>query len=121
MWNYVVYQTSVVNKWKDIAQAVSDRTLTILRKKPKRCFHVNDEIAELSKQQQEMRLKIEDVINNTMKNSLRKDRNEIIKTIYRKMKELVEQKLENCLKKIENSKNDSLRMFWVIKQIQHQE
>ena len=33
------------------------------------------------------------------------------------MKELVEQKLENCLKKIENSKNDSSRMFWVIKQI----
>ena len=52
-----------------------------------------------------------------MKNSLRKDRNEIIKTIYRKMKELVEQKLEHCLKKIENSKNDSLRMFWAIKQI----
>ena len=109
------------NKWKDIAQAVSDTTLTILRKKPKRCFHVNDGIAQLSKQQQEMRPKIENVINNTMKNSLRKDRNEIIKTIYRKMKELVEQKLENCLKKIENSKNDSSRMFWVIKQIQHQE
>ena len=54
-----------------------------------------------------MRLKIENVTNNTTKNSLRRDRNEIMKTIHRKMKKLDEQKLENCLKEIENSKNDS--------------
>ena len=36
------------------------------------------------------------------------------------MKELDEQKLENRLKEIENSKNDSSRMFRVIKEIQHQ-
>ena len=43
-----------------------------------------------------------------------------MKTIHRKMKELDEQKLENRLKEIENSKNDSLRMFQVTKEIQHQ-
>ena len=42
-----------------------------------------------------------------------------MKTIHRKMKELDEQKLENRLKEIENSKNDSLRMFQVTKEIQH--
>ena len=36
------------------------------------------------------------------------------------MKKLDEQKLENRLKEIENSKNDSLRMFQVIKETQHQ-
>ena len=108
------------NKWKDIAQAINDTALTVLGKKPKHRFHVNDEITRLSKQQQEMRLKIENTINNTAKNSLRNDRNEIMKTIHRKMKELDEQKLENCLKKIENSKNDSSRMFWMIKEIQRQ-
>ena len=36
------------------------------------------------------------------------------------MKELYEQKVENCLKEIENSKNDSWRMFRVIKEIQRQ-
>ena len=36
------------------------------------------------------------------------------------MKELDEQKLENRLKEIENSKNDSSRMFRVIKEIQRQ-
>ena len=55
-----------------------------------------------------------------MKNSLRKDCNEIMKTIHRKMKELDEQKLENCLKEIENGKNDFSRMFRVIKEIQRQ-
>ena len=43
-----------------------------------------------------------------------------MKTIHRKMKELDEQKLENRLKEIENSKSDSLRMFQVTKEIQHQ-
>ena len=65
-----------------------------------------------------MRLKIENVTDNTTNNSLRKYGNEIMKTIHRKMKELDEQKLENCLKEIENSKNDSSRMFRVIKEIQ---
>ena len=36
------------------------------------------------------------------------------------MKKLDEQKLENCLKEFENSKNDSWRMFRVIKEIQRQ-
>ena len=108
------------NKWKGIAQAINDRALTVLGKKPKHRFHVNDEIARLSKQQQEMRLKIENVTDNTKKNGLRKDRNEIMKTIHRKMKELDEQKLENCLKEIENSKNDSSRMFRVVKESQRQ-
>ena len=94
--------------------------LTILGKKPKHRFHVNDKTARLSKQQQEMRLKIENVTNNTTKNSLRKDRNEITKTIHQKMKELNEQNLENHLKETENSKNDSSRMFQVRKEIQHQ-
>ena len=61
------------NKWKDIAQAINDTALTVLGKKPKHRFHVNDEIARLSKQQQEMRLKIENVTDNTTKSSLRKD------------------------------------------------
>ena len=70
------------NKWKDIAQAISDTALTVLGKKPKHHFHVNDEITWLSKQQQEMRLKIENVTKNTTKNSLQKDGNEIMKTIH---------------------------------------
>ena len=36
------------------------------------------------------------------------------------MKELDEQKVENCLKEIENSKNDYLRMFQMVKEIQRQ-
>ena len=36
------------------------------------------------------------------------------------MKELDKQKVENCLKEIENSKNDSSRIFRVIKEIQRQ-
>ena len=67
-----------------------------------------------------MRLKIKTVTNNVTKNSLRKDRNEIIKTIHQKMKELDEQKVENLLKEIENSKKDSLRMFQVLIEIQPQ-
>ena len=93
------------------------RPLTVLGKKPKNCFHVNDESAYLSKQQQEMRMKIKNVTDNTTKNSLRKDRNKIMKKIHQKMKELDEQNLENRLKEIENSKIDSSRMFRVIKEI----
>ena len=36
------------------------------------------------------------------------------------MKELDKQKVENCLKEIENNKNDSSRMFRAIKEIQRQ-
>ena len=78
-------------KRRDLAQAIKDTALTVLGKKSKHRFHVNDEIARLSKQQQEMRLKIENVTDNTTKNSLRKD-----------------------------SKNDSSRMFRVIKEQQRQ-
>ena len=67
-----------------------------------------------------MRLKIENVTNNTTKSSLRRDRNEIIKTIDRNMKKLDEQKLENRFKEIENSDNNFSRMFRVIKEIQCQ-
>ena len=49
------------NNWKDITQAINDAALTVLGKKPKHRFHVNDVIARLSKQQLEMRLKIENV------------------------------------------------------------
>ena len=37
------------NKRKEIAQAKNDIALTVLGKKPKHRFHVNDEIAQLSK------------------------------------------------------------------------
>ena len=67
-----------------------------------------------------MRLKIKTVTNNITKNSLRKDRNEIVKTIHQKMKELDEQKVENLLKETENSKKDSSRMFQVLIEIQPQ-
>ena len=71
------------NNWKDIAHAINDIALTVLGKKPKHHhFHVNDEIARLSKQQQEMRPKIKNVIDNTTKNSLRKDLNKIMRTIH---------------------------------------
>ena len=43
-----------------------------------------------------------------------------MKTIHRKMRELNEQKLENRLKETESSKNDSSRIFRVIKEIQRQ-
>ena len=43
-----------------------------------------------------------------------------MKTIHLQMKELDEQKLENRLKEIENSKNDSSRMFGVIQKVQSQ-
>ena len=85
MCSYAACQTSVITSG-DIAQAIKDTALTVLGKKSKHRFHVNDEIARLSKQQQEMRLKIENATDNTTKNSLRIDRNEIMKTIHRKMK-----------------------------------
>ena len=109
------------NKWKDIAQAINDTALAVLGKKLKHRFHVNDDIARLSKQQQEMRLKIENVTDNTTKNSLRKDRNETMRTINQKLKELDKQKLENRLEEIKNSKRDSSRMtegFTIIKKEQ---
>ena len=62
-----------------------------------------------------MRLKIENVTDDITKNSLQKDRNEIMKTIHQKMKGLDKQKLENHLKEIEKIKNDSSRMSRVIK------
>ena len=97
------------NKWKDISQAINDTALTVLGKKSKHRFHVNNEIARLSKQQQEMRLKIEKVTDNTTKKSFRKDCNEVMETIHRKMKELDEQKLENRLKEIEETVRMILR------------
>ena len=36
------------------------------------------------------------------------------------MKELDKQKVEKCLKELENSKIDSSRMFWIIKEFQYQ-
>ena len=43
-----------------------------------------------------------------------------MKTIHRKIRELSGQKLGNRLKETEDSKNDSSRMFRVIKEIQRE-
>ena len=43
-----------------------------------------------------------------------------MKTIHQKMKQLDKKKVENRLKEIENSNNDSSRMFRVIKEIHRQ-
>ena len=37
------------SKWKGIAQVINDTEITVLEKKPKYPFHVNNEIARLSK------------------------------------------------------------------------
>ena len=37
------------SKWKGIAQVTNDTAITVLEKKPKYRFHVNNEIARLSK------------------------------------------------------------------------
>ena len=44
------------NKWKGMAQATNNTVVTVVRKKLKYRFHVNDKISRLSKQQLEMRL-----------------------------------------------------------------
>ena len=108
------------NKWKYLSniciEAGKSELGTIKRNLNKL---ENPEIRKLSTEQKNLR----DVINNTkdreIRRELQEERNNLIKKIHRLLEEEKEKVLEGKIEEIENSKNDSNKMFKVIKQIQN--
>ena len=104
-------------KWITIVKATTTAAKNILGIKPKHKHSCNPQIIELSKKQKNIRLQI-DTAKLENKQSLRKERNEILTTVHRLVKDQENEKIDQLLLEIEKTKNDSTRMFQAIKHIQ---
>ena len=74
-------------------------------------------IEELSNQQKQIKLRIEHTIGREEIKKLKKERNSILRKIHTIIKKKEEEKLLSKIKDIEQSKNDSRRMFKAIQLI----
>lgn len=68
-------------------------------------------IEELSIKQSDLKLHIDKTYDRDKEKELRKERNAILPDIHHRVKVLKEKKVDNHLREIERTKNDSTRMF----------
>ena len=65
-----------------------------------------------------MKIEIDNTQSRTLRGNIRKERNGTINNLHKLVKEQEKQKVENEIEQIENSKEDSTRMFHAIKSLQ---
>ena len=78
----------------------------------------NTEIKELSDQQKKIKLEMENSKDNKKRDELRKKRNKTINKLHKLVKRQEQQNIERQIEEIENTKEDSTRMFKAIKDLQ---
>ena len=104
--------TNIVNSTKSAAEKVVGFV-----KSGKRKFD-NTEIKELSDQQKKIKLEMENSKDNKKRDELRKKRNKTINKLHKLVKRQEQQNIERQIEEIENTKEDSTRMFKAIKDLQ---
>jgi len=103
--------------WKSICDACIDSSEN-LKPKTKRLQFSDPEIQILSEHQQNLKIRIDSTKDKNKKTLLKKARNKALNSIHKITKRKENQKVVDQILEIENSKNDSRRMFNAIKIIQ---
>ncbi len=96
------------NRMVRACQEVSEEVLGYIERKKRKRISDDEDIRNLSEEQKEMRLKI-----NAAKEGREgmKERNENLRELHNKIKKMEEEKLIKDIEDIENSKDDSNRMY----------
>ena len=104
-------------RWNNIVTATTTAAKTILGTKGRQHHNPNPAIEVLSKHQKQLKLQRDVSTNTEKREELRKERNKILNTIHTIKAEDETAKIECKITLIENSKNDSSRMFAAIKEL----
>ena len=105
--------------WNEIVSTLISTSKEVLgMTKKHQINNNNDEIIELSKQQKNLRLQINNNPNHHLNDSLRIKRNAILTKIHNLIKAKKNEQIDKQLEEIEKCKDDSTRMFSAIKKLQ---
>ena len=104
-------ESTVQERWNIVAAACEEAANTALGKIRKGGKSVNENIINLSKEQKKLRLDINSTKDKNKREELRKKRNKILNSIHKEVSKEQLQKIEELSKEIENTKNDSNRMY----------
>ena len=106
-------------KWDQIVNTLKETAKDTLGTIKRTHREVSDpEIKVLSEKQKNLKLQISNETNNHLREGLKLKRNQIITKIHDILKKETTEKIDQQLKQIEQTKDDSTRMFSAIKQIQ---
>ena len=104
--------------WDKLCQIYISSTSELNPQTQTKTKNFNPDIQNLSEKQKLLKHQIDNSKSRDKAINLKKQRNKILKQIHNQVKADKNQKLENQILEIENSKNDSHRMFKAIKIIQ---
>lgn len=107
-------------KWTNIVTAckeASEEVLGFMERSKKRRIGENEEIQKLSKEQKDIRLQINATKSHGKRQELQKKRNIKMKEIHRKIKIEESKRLLEDIKDIEDSKDDSTKMFKALRKM----
>ena len=105
-------------KWNDLVQKCKDVGKTVIPSREKNRKSSNPELVALSQAQKKIRLDIEASRSKDKRKNLQKKRRQLRKKIKNIIKEETNAKILDQIAEIENSKNDSTRMFKAIRILQ---
>lgn len=111
-----IVRTTNQEHWSSISTLLIEASEKFKPKKTKNHKTDNEEIKTLSEQQKELRLQIESVENEDQKQKLKTIRNSVLHSIKRIQQEEKLQHITNIVEEINNSKDDSRRMFRAVKE-----
>ena len=106
---------TVWTEMKVIIKEVAKEQLGYENKEKKRQV-MDRKAANMSKQQQKLRLQIENTTDINKINELKKERKRILKNITKRVKEIREKEIEDIIKEVEDAKDDT-RMFKAVKKL----
>lgn len=109
--------------WKNLSEIIKNSSIKYLKSEEKHAdkkYIVNPLISKLSAKQKDIRNIIESTTNENLKNKMKKERNAVMKCLHKEIKIENSQKEEREIEELANTKNDSIKMFKVLRKINRQ-
>ena len=109
---------SVQERWSNIVKTCTKAAEEVVGRKNSEKKTDNEDIKKLSEKQKALRNDINSTDNKMEKGKIQAERNQIMKEIHNKLEEENQKEMLELVEEIENSKDDSRRMFQAVKQLQ---
>ena len=104
-------------KWKEITKTCTEPAEEIIGYKNKNKKSQNEEIEDLSKKQKKLRNNINACTEKRDRKNLKQERNMILNEIHKKLQQQEKNRITEKIEQIEKYKNDSNRMFQVVREV----
>jgi hypothetical protein len=110
--------SNVQDKWKIITKICTEAAEEVVGRNDRNNKRENEEIKDLSEKQKKIRDEINSTRNKNTRKEKRIERNKIMTEIHKKIEEEDQKAILEMVEEVENSKDDSRRMFKVVKNLQ---